>query len=84
MTNEQFHQIRSEYARILGRAPDVVLLAVGFWSPAEVIVALREIPDRAGQTAIDAAMEPTTMKQTVRRLWLEVFNEESDTPETHS
>lgn len=82
--DEQFSKLRSEYARILGRQPSGILLDPGLWSPQEMIVALREIPDGAGEAAIQAALDPITMKHTVRRLWREVLNEESDAPEVHS
>ncbi len=78
MTDKQIHTVRSEYTRILGYAPEGIFLAAGLWRPAETIVALREIPDGAGQAALDAAMDPVTMGQTVRRLWLEVLNAEDN------
>ena len=84
MTDEQFHKIRNEYARILGYAPNGIFLDLGLWSPEERIVALREIPDGAGEAGIRAAMNPLTIKHTVRRLWREVLNEEDNTREMHS
>jgi hypothetical protein len=78
MIDEHSFKIKREYARILGRQPSGILLHPDLWSPQEMIVALREIPDGAGEAAIQAALDPIAMQHTMRRLWLEVLNEEED------
>ena len=78
MTDKQFNKIRAEYTRILGYELNGLFLDAGWWSPAERIVALRQIPNGAGQAAIRAAMKPLILGQTLRRFWREVLSEEAD------